>query len=188
MGDSPSTLSFRYFPSFQSWGVLHDSIPSAYILSPLPSFEAQTSPPSPSTEIGSSSIVLHTVVMHSITRSIKVKNPDFILLTLPPKGTQSKHQLTSNQLTLYSNTTKEFQKASKWTLKRGLELVEIRVAGRAEGFRVFETLSDVVDVSLVLQDPHEIVAERDQPLHVDGFRGIAHFLGLLRTGSVSLVI
>lgn len=53
---------------------------------------------------------------------------------------------------------------------------------------MFETLSDVVDVSLVLQDPHEVVAVRDQPLHVDGFRGIAHFLGLLRTGSVSQVV
>jgi hypothetical protein len=73
-------------------------------------------------------------------------------------------------------------------LKRGLELAEIRVAGRSEGFGVFETLSDVVDVSLVLQDPHEVVAVRDQPLHVDGFRGIAHFLGLPRTGSVSQVV
>lgn len=100
MGDSPSTLSFHSFPPFQSWGVLHESIPSAYIPPfPLPSFKAQTSP---STAIGSLSIVLHTVVMHSITRSIQPKNPDLILQNLPPKGTQSKHQLTSKQHTLYS--------------------------------------------------------------------------------------
>lgn len=56
----------------------------------------------------------------------------------------------------------------------GLE--EISVAGRAEGLGVFQTLRDVAEVSLVLQDAHEVVAVGDQLLHVDVSRGIDHFL------------
>lgn len=61
-------------------------------------------------------------------------------------------------------------------MKRGLELIEIRVAVRAESLGVFQTLSDVVKVSPVPQDPHEVVCARNQLLHVDVSGEIAHFL------------
>lgn len=69
----------------------------------------------------------------------------------------------------------------------GLE--EISVAGRVEGLEVFQTLRDIAEVSLVLQDAHEVVAVGDQLLYVDVSRGIDHFSrGRSRTGSVSMIV
>jgi hypothetical protein len=172
MGDYSSTYLSILFP--------HSNLgANSMILFPVSIFP----PPSPSPH---SRLKLH---LHLLLQQLEfINSSTHSCNAYYHRKAESKHQLTCKRHTLYSNTTKEFQKASKWTLKRGLELVQITVAGRSEGFGVFETLSDVVDVSLVLQDPPEVVAVRDQPLHVDGFREIAHFLGLLRTGSVSLLV